>query len=138
VVTSTWGAWKEAHPDTTILAQDGGIGRTYAANPLRGRDDNGPIFPIGDVDPRLPVQQQVLGVTLDENVFIAFPAEAARAALQNGETVELAGVTVTLDGDGLRAQRTDGTQLATHQAFWFAWSQFHPTTELWSPDLLDG
>ncbi len=47
VATSTWGAWKAAHPDTTILAEDGGIGRSYAADPLRGRDDNGPIFPVG-------------------------------------------------------------------------------------------
>ena len=29
VVSSTWGAWKEAHPDTTILAEDGGLGRFY-------------------------------------------------------------------------------------------------------------
>jgi hypothetical protein len=25
----------------------------------------------------------------------------------------------------------DGEPLAAHQAFWFAWSQFHPDTELW-------
>ncbi|MEN8240265.1 MAG: DUF3179 domain-containing (seleno)protein, partial [Actinomycetota bacterium] len=61
VVSSTWGEWKQAHPDTTILASDGGLGRTYPLEPLRGRDDNGPIFPIGDVDPRLPTQAQVVG-----------------------------------------------------------------------------
>jgi Protein of unknown function (DUF3179) len=54
VVTSTWGAWKEAHPRTSIVAQDGGIGRAYEDDPLGGRDDDGPIFPVGDVDPRLP------------------------------------------------------------------------------------
>ena len=52
--TSTWADWKAAHPDTTIVAEDGGIGRRYLADPLQGRDDFGPIFPIGDVDPRLP------------------------------------------------------------------------------------
>ncbi|MBT8198912.1 MAG: DUF3179 domain-containing protein, partial [Acidimicrobiia bacterium] len=66
VVVSTWGAWKEEHPNTTIVAEDGGIGRQYAEDPLRGRDDDGPIFPIGDVDERLPVQAQVLGVELPD------------------------------------------------------------------------
>ncbi|MGH9166891.1 MAG: DUF3179 domain-containing (seleno)protein, partial [Acidimicrobiia bacterium] len=62
LLTSTWGEWKEEHPETTIVAEDGGIGRSYPADPLGGRDDAGPIFPIGDVDPRLPVQEQVVGV----------------------------------------------------------------------------
>lgn len=136
IITSTWGAWKEAHPGTTIVASDGGIGRTYAVNPLRGRDDNGPIFPTGDVDARLPVQEQVLGVETPDGVFIAFPADSAREVLIGGQPVGFLGVRLSLDGDGLRASLDNGTPLATHQAFWFAWSQFHPTTELWSPELL--
>jgi hypothetical protein len=24
--------------------------------------------------------------------------------------------------------------VGSHQAFWFAWSQFHPTTLVWLPD----
>jgi len=36
-----------------------------------------------------------------------------------------------VDGGGLRAEDVDGTDLGSHQAFWFAWSQFHPETELW-------
>jgi hypothetical protein len=57
--------------------------------------------------------------------------DAARAAITDGETVSLAGVTVVADGGGLRA-RFDGSPVASHQAFWFAWSQFHPSTLLWS------
>ena len=49
--------------------------------------------------------------------------------------VTLLGVVVTADADGLRAELEDGTPLATMQSFWFAWSQFHPTTELWQPGL---
>jgi len=32
----------------------------------------------------------------------------------------------------LRAQTSDGEEIPAHEAFWFAWSQFHPDTELWS------
>lgn len=132
VVTATWSEWKQAHPDTTIVAPDGGIGRSYPLDPLGGRDDNGPIFPIGDVDPRLEVQEQILGVELADGGAVAFPVAAARAVLARQGTVELMGVSVTSDGAGLVAT-ADGEALASHQAFWFAWSQFHPKTALWLP-----
>ncbi len=44
--------------------------RTYPLNPLRGRDDNGPIFLISDVDPRLPVHEVVLGVTAPDGLLV--------------------------------------------------------------------
>jgi len=131
VVTSTWGEWKAEHPDTTIVAEDGGIGRTYAADPLQGRDDDGPIFPVGDVDPRLPVQEQVLGAEAPDGTAVAFPVAAARAALDSGEEVSLAGVRLVADGSGVRAELVDGGEVGGHQAFWFAWSQFRPDTVLW-------
>ena len=133
VVTSTWGAWKRAHPTTRIVAEDGGIGREYEDDPLGGRDDNGPIFPVGDVDPRLPIQAHVLGVIAPSGRPVAFPVDQARAALRGGEQVSAGGVDIVVDGGGLRAQTRGGRDLPAHQAFWFAWSQFHPDTRLWSP-----
>jgi hypothetical protein len=133
VVTSTWGAWKRAHPRTKIVAQDGGIGREYEDDPLQGRDDDGPIFPIGDVDPRLPVQTQVVGVIGPGRAPVAFPADEARDALAAGREVAAGEVELVADGGGLRARATGGKELPTHQAFWFAWSQFHPSTALWRP-----
>ena len=131
VVTSTWAAWKEAHPDTTIIVHDGGQpGRTYPLDPLRGRDDHGPIFPVGDVDPRLAVQERVLGVEAADGRPVAFPVAAAVLALQAGEPVEMAGIRVALDGSGIRALIAD-REVASHEAFWFAWSQFRPQTVIW-------
>ncbi|MEE8602335.1 DUF3179 domain-containing (seleno)protein [Euzebya tangerina] len=130
VVTSTWAEWRAAHPDTTIVASDGGIGRTYPLDPLRGRDDDGPIFPIGETDDRLGVQDQVVGIILPDGTPVAFPAEAARTALDDGEAVSEGGVTLATDGAGLTAE-FEGEAVPSHQAFWFAWSQFHPDTLLW-------
>ncbi len=130
VTVSTWGDWKSAHPETRIVAEDGGIGRTYDLDPLGGRDDNGPIFPIGAVDDRLAVQAPVVGVITPAGVPVAFPADAARDALAAGRPVSESGVELYEDGGGLRA-RLDGVEIPAHEAFWFAWSQFHPDTELW-------
>ena len=131
VSTATWAEWKAGHPDTTIVAEDGGLRRTYPLDPLRGRDDNGPIFPVGDIDPRLPAQDQVLGVRFGD-VTVAFPEIAARVALAAGSTVEYEGVSVRLEAGALNAFDRAGEPIATHQSFWFAWSQFFPETEVWS------
>jgi hypothetical protein len=128
VVTSTWGAWKLAHPDTTILASDGGLGRTYPLDPLRGRDDNGPIFPIGDVDPRLSTSSQVVGIIRPDGTAVAFAVDDLSVALESTASVEFAGLIITSDRGGFVATLSDGTPVVSHQAFWFAWSQFNPET----------
>jgi hypothetical protein len=132
VVRTTWGEWKAAHPYTTIIAEDGGIGRSYPLDPLQGRDDDGPIFPIGPADDRLGVQELVVGAITDDGVPVAFPAAAARAALAADEVVRAAGLELVVDGGGLRAlDAATGDPVSSHESFWFAWSQFHPSTELW-------
>ena len=131
VVGATWGDWKAAHPDTTILAEDGGIGREYPDDPLRGRDAAGPIFPVGDVDPRLPVMDLVIGVVSPDGTQIAFPVDAVTVELTRSGEVEFDGVVIRLE-DVLRVFDKDGGEIISHQAFWFAWSQFHPETSLWS------
>ena len=133
VVASSWGAWKRAHPRTRIVARDGGIGRDYPSDPLRGRDDGGPIFPIGPADPRLPVPERVIGVIARDGTAVTFSSEQARAALADGRGVSLRGVRLLGDGSGLRAVDRAGRALVAHEAFWFAWSQFNQTTAVWTP-----
>lgn len=130
VITTTWGQWKAAHPDTTVL--DISLANGRPDSDLRNtRDGDGPIFPIGQVDDRLPVQEDVLGVITADGTPLAFHVNSALAALERGEFIEVDGVEVILDGGGVRAVDSGGGDLGGHQAFWFAWSQFYPDTELW-------
>jgi hypothetical protein len=132
VVASRWGDWKEAHPGTRILAEDGGVGRTYVDDPLGDRDAAGPIFPVGDIDPRLTGQEKVVGVITADGTPVAFPVNATRRALADGE-LTFRGLTLRLD-DSIRVYDSDGNELVSHEAFWFAWSQFHEGTVLWEPE----
>ena len=129
VVTTTWGAWKAAHPQTTVLDESLALGRDFDFR--NNRDAKGPIFPIGDVDPRLPVQQDVVGLIAASGKPIAFHRDKAEAALKNGDKIEFENIRLVLDGGGVRAVDADGADLGGHQAFWFAWSQFYPDTALW-------
>ena len=129
VVTTTWGEWKRAHPKTTVLTEALALGRDFDFR--NNRDANGPIFPIGDADPRLAVQEEVLGVVTDTGDALAFHVPSVIAALDAGRRVQVDNVQVVLDAGGVRALGRDGELLGTHQAFWFAWSQFYPGTRLW-------
>ena len=130
VITTRWGRWKETYPETTVLAEELALGR----NPdfRNGRDANGPIFPVGDVDPRLPVHEDIVGVITASGQAVAFPQATALIALQRGEEVGFENVRLALDAGGVKAVDEAGMDVGSHQAFWFAWSQFHPETVLWS------
>ena len=131
IVVSRWDAWRVAHPAGTIVAADGGIGRTYELDPLNGRDDNGPIFPVRRSDTRLAPHVQVLGVLAADGSAVAFPVDEARAVLAAGGEVRSDGIVVEADAGGLRATIA-GRSIPTQQAFWFAWAQFHPDSALWT------
>ena len=96
VVTTTWGEWRRAHPDTTVLIEDLALGRDFDFR--SGRDADGPIFPIGGADPRLPVHADVLGVLTDSGP-VAFWVDGAIAALEAGRVVEAGGDRLGEDGE---------------------------------------
>ena len=129
VVTTDWGSWKAAHPETTVLVEALALGRDFDFR--NTRDADGPIFPIGDVDPRLAVHEDVIGVLTPGGKPVAFQRSAALLALRKGEEVAFESIRLVLEAGGIRAVDAAGADLGGHQAFWFAWSQFHPGTELW-------
>lgn len=132
VITTDWGTWKRDYPNTTVLQERYSLGR----NPdfRNGRDADGPIFPIGESDPRLPVHEDVIGAITSSGQAVAFPRGAAFLSLSRGEDITLYNVRLELDAGGIKAiNNDDGSELGSHQAFWFAWSQFYPDTELWQP-----
>jgi hypothetical protein len=129
VITTDWGTWRRTYPKTTVLVEELALGRDFDFR--NGRDADGPIFPVGDVDPRLPVHEDVIGAIAVSGKPVAFQRSAAMIALRRGETISFENIRLVLSAGGIRAVDADGFDLGSHQAFWFAWSQFHPGTALW-------
>ncbi len=129
VITTTWAEWKAEHPNTTVLVEALALGRDFDFR--NNRDADGPIFPVGNVDPRLPVHEDIIGLVTPSGTAIAFPRGKALIALQAGETLSFENIHLVLDAGGIKAVDQNGNDVGSHQAFWFAWSQFHPQTELW-------
>ena len=131
VVTTDWATWKRNHPETTVLLERYALGR----NPdfRNGRDANGPIFPVGAIDPRLPAHEEMIGVITSSGKPVAFQRASALIVLNRGDKIEFENVRLKLDAGGITAVSDEESGLSSHEAFWFAWSQFHPDTELWLP-----
>jgi hypothetical protein len=133
VVTTTWTEWSAAHGDTSVVSEDAGIGRIYLDEPTASAVVPG--WPVGSRDERAPSDVVVLGVRTAEGRWVAFPAAEARARAEDDDDgFAWAGARITLDGGGLVAHDNEGGELlASHEAYWFAWSQYHPGTKLWDP-----
>ena len=120
---------EKAHPKTTVLVEPLALGRNFDFR--NNRDANGPIFPVGDVDPRLPDHEDIIGVVATSGKPVAFQRSKAFVALKKGEEIAYENIRLKLDAGGIKAVDANGSDLGSHQAFWFAWSQFHPQTALW-------
>ncbi len=63
---TTWGVWKNMHPDTMILSRDTGFARSYGVDPYDGYYTSDQIwFPIDHPDQRLHPKALVYGVIVD-------------------------------------------------------------------------
>ena len=88
------------------------------------RDAEGPIHPIGDVDPHLPVHEDIVGIATASGKPVAFQRSKAYVALKHGDDIRFENVRLTLDGSGIKAVSENGNDLGSQQVFWFAWSRF--------------
>lgn len=80
--TTTWAAWVEEHPQTTVPAID--TGHSYRRVSLGRAGISGTFRDTLDgVDPRLPENELVIGVLAGAGAA-AFPVEAAAAAPMQG------------------------------------------------------
>ena len=127
---TSWGEWRAEHPDTTVLAEDPGTGRRYRPDQLTARDADGPIFPVGDTDLRLPPNVDVLGVEGPDGP-IALDRASLEATLADGGRLERAGFVVTTDETGPIVSTLDGEPSDALSVRWFAWAQRFPETTVW-------
>lgn len=73
LVWSSWGRWREAHPDTAVLSTDTGFERDYGSDPYGSYTPlggyyatGGPLFPVMAKSPRLAAKEVVVGVRAGE------------------------------------------------------------------------
>ena len=72
--TVSWGDFRQAHPDGSVLGRETGERRDYGKTPYAGYDTGRPFLYRGARDDRLPMMERVLIVTEDDLAnAVAFP-----------------------------------------------------------------
>ena len=68
IVETTWRGWKELHPDTRVVTENTTFDRPYQLYPYGDYDqeqNSRLLFPIGEMDPRRPPKERVLGIPIE-------------------------------------------------------------------------
>jgi len=111
VVTTTWGEWLAAHPDTTVLAQETGLypGRFYESEwdarsiYFNYRETPLPMFPVWRTSDELSTKGQVIGLRVNGEAK-AYPLDDLRTdTVVNDELGGQPLVVVTVGSIGSRA-----------------------------------
>lgn len=128
------GAWKKLHPETLVLTTNTGFIRDYQQSPYGSYDlDNRTIFPVANSDNTFHKKEWVIGFE-NNGVYKAYSIKRL-ANLPEQKLVDKVGgevfsLTWDKQGENLRIKNVAGKEMVGLQMFWFAWSAFHPETEI--------
>jgi hypothetical protein len=132
IITTTWGAWKQAHPTTEVLSRQTGYDRNYDQYPYGSYEhDNELYFGIQHTDRRLPLKTVVYGVEV-AGAAKAYTADVLRERRTIADVVGCHRIVIREDASGRvsAVDRTGRRTILPLRTFWFAWATFYPNTEL--------
>jgi hypothetical protein len=138
LIHTTWADWKACHPETLVLSTETGFNRDYTRDPYAGYASSSRImFPTADKSDRFPAKELVLGVEVNgAHKAYAFGELAKALGSRPRGTIEdrFGGGTLSIrfDREHRTAQAFDssGRELPAYAVYWFAWSAFYPTAEV--------
>jgi hypothetical protein len=133
MIHTTWEAWKKEHPKTLVLSTDTGFKRDYKQDPYESYAKSSQLmFSAGDTDGRFHPKAVVLGIVLG-GMAKAYPfSELEHGPNSFNDSIGPEKVTVQYDPSSrtARIRGPDGKDLPSVVAYWFAWTAFHPKTEV--------
>ncbi len=129
---TTWAAWQNRNPDTTVLSIETGYRRNYQGSPYtRYFKQPNLMFPAKPTSNALPLKETVLGVWDDANE-LAIPVSAfGGKSTQIEKSLGSKKFTVAFDADDqtIRVVKADAG-IRWMNTFWFAWYAFRPETKI--------
>jgi hypothetical protein len=129
--TTTWGQWKAAHPETTVLGRETGYARDYGRGPYVGYEQSERLYFPAPLDRRYHPKARVVGLRSADGRARVYPADELRAA---GGSVRdaFAGHEVRIDIDGNGGFSVEAAEsIEVIEGFWFAWMAFHPKSTVY-------
>ena len=131
----TWKAWREAHPETTILSKKTGYRRDYGRTPYEGYETSKKLYFPVKTDTRRHPKMPTLGLRIPNGPSRAYPGEEiARAGGRVEDVFSGQRVLVTYDSKTRRFDFEIPEGIEVIEGFWFAWMVFHPESSVFESD----
>jgi len=136
---TSWKVWRSKHPDTKVLSEKQGFKRNYRHEPYTGYETSSQVFfkTLRDAPTEFHSKEKVLGLTIGD-LSKAYPFSELRKQAAAGFEDKLGDTKyrVLWNADAQTATiETLGDQTLTPTvAYWFAWYNFHPETEVFRAD----
>jgi len=131
---TTWGEWQKRYPDTVLLSEASAPGVSYNKNPYADYEKSEQLwFPVQHKSADLRNKERVLGLSIN-GVAKAYPhSELSRSKGIVDDIVDGKKVRIVWSETSQSAYVLDseGQQLPTVSAYWFAWFSFHPQTQIY-------
>ena len=124
---ATWGEWKRAHPETSVLSTQTGYARDYRRSPYASYDRSRKLFFPAPRDPPYHPKMRTLGLRVPGGPERAYPLkEVLRAGGEVEESFASHRVRVRADPESGVFDVDAPPPIEVIEGFWFAWSAFHP------------
>lgn len=136
--------WKEAYPDSLIATESERAPTGRIPKPMLKRmlriTEHTMARGLTDVGDALPLREKVFGVTLN-GVSKAYPISRLKGSPDVLDSVGDTPVRIVYEADtnhisGINLE--DRSPLILESHWWFGWKEFHPYTEVWTGDGIEG
>ncbi|MBL8819405.1 MAG: DUF3179 domain-containing protein [Planctomyces sp.] len=140
VSLTSWKEWRNQHPDTELQSLDTGFNRDYSQSPYRRYFESSELmFSVNHKDDRLPPRTKVIGawtsksrIAIPETLFAGMTSETTIQAELDGMKFA---VRFLPESQSMLVTEAD-PGLQWMYSFWFAWSAFHPSTQIYPASAL--
>ncbi len=137
---TTWGEWKERHPETQVVELTRLAWNNYKVDPYGDYEsDSALMFPVAESDKRYHRKAPVIGIVLD-GLAKAYPfVELEHEEIPLRDEIGDQTILVHYDKEINAARITTdlGVELVGSTMYWFAWYAFHPDTEVFQSDKVE-
>jgi len=131
---TTWGEWQKRYPDSLLLSEASAPGVSYNNNPYADYENSEQLwFPVQHKSAELRNKERVLGLSIN-GVDKAYPYSELSSSkgtvddIIGGKKVQIVWSEASQSAYVLDSE---GQQLPTVSAYWFAWFGFHPQTQIY-------
>ncbi|MFQ5345855.1 MAG: DUF3179 domain-containing (seleno)protein, partial [Mariprofundus sp.] len=115
----------------SLLSRHTGFRRDYSRNPYAGYESvSGTYFPVYHHDARLPAKTWMIGLSICRH-HKAWTLDKLKKTGNPQISWRKHRLAISVNGDGIQIHdHASGKVLPVTRLYWFAWSAFHPNTEL--------